>query len=52
MPLIPDSANVNYDLAKIWLAQQDLTECSPEKIKDMFFNQLRKLQAANVERWD
>ena len=43
---------INYDLAKIWLAQQDLTNCTPEQIKNKFFDQLRKLEQANGERWD
>lgn len=50
MDKIPET--LNYDLAKIWLAQQDLNCKTPEEIKDMFLTQLRKLEAANVERWD
>ena len=43
---------LDYDLAKIWLAKQDLSDCMPEQIKEMFLDQLRKLEAVNVERWD
>lgn len=50
MAKIPET--LNYDLAKIWLAQQDLKEKSPSEIKEMFLDQLRKLESANAERWD
>ena len=50
MAKIPET--LEYDLAKIWLAQQDLNNKTPKEIKEMFLTQLRKLEAANVERWD
>ena len=50
MAKIPET--LDYNLAKIWLAQQDLRDKTPEEIKAMFLTQLRKLEAANVERWD
>lgn len=48
--LIPDT--LDYDLAKIWLAQQDLSGKDPLQIKEMFLEQLRKLHDAQPERWD
>ena len=50
MAKIPET--LEYDLAKIWLAQQDLSNKTPKEIKEMFLTQLRKLESANVERWD
>lgn len=50
MKKVPET--LDYDLAKIWLAKQDLSNCTPEQIKEMFLDQLRKLEAVNVERWD
>ncbi len=50
MSTIPDT--VDYDLAKIWLAQQDLKEATPEQVKRTFFDFMHKLETVNVERWD
>lgn len=50
MGKIPDT--VNYDIAKIWLAHQDLKSLTPEETKEMFFKCLHDLEAKNVERWD
>ncbi len=44
--------NVDYELTKIWIAQQDLSNMTPEMMKQMFFETLHKMQAQNVERWD
>lgn len=52
MNLIPENVDFNYDLAKIWLAQQNLADYTPEQIKEMFLTKLRQLKDANVERWD
>ena len=47
--LIEDEA---CELAKIWLAGQDLTAKTPEQVKEMFVDAMQRIHAHNVERWD
>ncbi len=44
--------NLDYDLTKIWLSHQDLSNTTPEEVKVMFFEALHKIENKNVERWD
>ncbi len=50
MSAIPE--NVDYEIAKIWLSQQNLEDLSPEQAKELFFDALHKIEKQNVERWD
>ena len=50
MSQIPNT--IDYDLAKIWLAQQNIADCSAQQIKEMFLNKLRELERTTNERWD
>ena len=45
-------SDIDLELAKIWLAGQDLRECAPEQVKEMFFCAVRKMEAVISERWD
>ena len=40
------------EIAKIWLAGQDLSDKTPEQAKIIFFEALYKIEKCNVERWD
>lgn len=42
----------NFEIAKAWLAGQDLTSVSPAEAKQMFFKALHEIETTNVERWD
>ncbi len=44
--------NLDYELTKIWLDHQDLSNVTPEEVKVMFFEALHKIEKKNVERWD
>lgn len=44
--------NLDYELTKIWLDHQDLSNTTPEEVKVMFFEALHKIEKKNVERWD
>lgn len=43
---------LNVEIAKIWLASQDLSNVSPEQAKIMFFEALHKIEKQDIERWD
>lgn len=44
--------SIDYEIAKIWISQQDLSSVSPETAKELFFEALYKIKVKNVERWD
>lgn len=44
--------NLDIEIAKIWLASQDLSAVTPEQAKIMFFDALHKIEKQNIERWD
>lgn len=44
--------NIDYEIAKICISQQNLKELSPEETKELFFDALQKIEKKNVERWD
>lgn len=45
-------SNIDLELAKIWLAAQDLNGKTPEETKSMFFDAVQKMSNVTPERWD
>ncbi len=46
-----NSPDLSADLAKIWLAGQDLSGKKPSEVKQMYFAALQEIDKTNVERW-
>ena len=44
--------NIDYEIAKIWFSNQDLSNTSPEDAKKIFFDAFHRIEKTNVERWD
>lgn len=47
-----DKPMSDAELAKLWLSQQDLSEMTPAKTKQLYFKAWHEIQKADVERWD
>lgn len=45
-------ADIDIELAKIWLNGQDLKMKTPEEVKLLFFDAVQKMSKVNPERWD
>lgn len=45
-------ADIDIELAKIWLNHQDLEGLTPEEVKSLFFDAVQKMSNVNPERWD
>ena len=43
---------LDVEIAKIWLASQDLSAVTPEQAKLKFYEILQKLERIYPERWD
>lgn len=50
MARFPD--DIDIEIAKIWLAGQDLRSLTPEQAKEKFFEAVHKMESVNPERWD
>lgn len=50
MSKIPET--LDYELAKLWLEHQDLSDTTPEQVKELFFDALHKIEKTHPERWD
>lgn len=46
-----DNALSDSKLAEIWLSGQDLTDKTPEQVKELYFDAWHKIQKTNVEQW-
>ena len=44
--------NIDYEIAKIWFSNQDLSNTSPEDAQKIFFDAFHRIEKTNVERWD
>ncbi len=50
MARFPD--DIDIEIAKIWLAGQDLRSMTPEQAKEKFFEAVHKMESVTPERWD
>ena len=44
--------NIDYEITKLWFAQQDLEGVTPAYAKQLFFDAFHEIEKTIVERWD
>lgn len=42
---------LDIEITKLYLSSRDLSDKTPEQIKELFFEILHKVESHNVERW-